>query len=153
MNLRTEKPCVLEMEFGCGEPAYCVLKIEFGYFSVRKCTLWSCTLRRYTVKFLFINMYLNVLRDYDYERRESMKLSAKLKSQKGDIAKADEFEKKCQEFKEINEKMKAERDESLTELEDLKDWTEALKARYDLLVEEYLQVSLKMQGCESLFSI
>lgn len=82
----------------------------------------------------------NLSRDYDYERRESMKLSAKLKSQKGNLQKAGEIERKCREFKQINEQMMAERDESLTELDNLKDWTEALKARYDIIVDEYKQV-------------
>ncbi|KAK3742972.1 hypothetical protein QZH41_008389, partial [Actinostola sp. cb2023] len=79
-------------------------------------------------------------KDYDYERRESMKLSAKLKSQQGNLQKAGQFERKCREFKHINQKMMVERDESIYELEDLKDWTEALKARYDLIVEEYNQL-------------
>lgn len=77
-------------------------------------------------------------RNYDHERRESMKLSAKLKSQKGNLKK---------EFKQINQKMMDERDESLSKLEDLIDWTEALKARYDLVEQEYQQVTTTALNC------
>ena len=91
---------------------------------------------------LLSSKWQELSRDYDYERRESMKLTAKLKSQKGNLEKAGKFEKKCREFQQINQKMMEERDVSISELQNLKDWTEALKARYDLCVDEHKEVSI-----------
>ncbi|EDO35024.1 predicted protein [Nematostella vectensis] len=56
------------------------------------------------------------------------------------MRKVSEFEKQCRELQFVNQKLIAERDESGNQLNELKDWTEALKAKFDLVTDEYKQL-------------
>ena len=80
-----------------------------------------------------------ISRDYDHQRRESMKLSEKLASQKNNIEKAEGMKLRIRELQFSVQQLSAEKDDALNELNLLKDWTEALKARYDIIEEERKQ--------------
>ena len=77
--------------------------------------------------------------DYANQRRESIKLSEELATQKGDIEKAAGMKLRVREMQFATQKLLAERDEAQKELNQLKEWTEALKARYDIVEEERKQ--------------
>lgn len=91
---------------------------------------------------ILVAKWQELSKNYNQERRESMKLNAKLQ-QMGNLQKPGEFERKYREFKQINQKMMVERGESLCDLEDLKDWSEALKLRFDQIELENQQVAKK----------
>ena len=74
--------------------------------------------------------------NYENERRQSMKLSERLETQKSDIERVQETKRKNRELVFQNQQLLNERDEITEELDQLKKWTEALKARYDILKQE-----------------
>lgn len=86
-----------------------------------------------------LNRFTQISKNYDNQRRESMKLTEKLEHQKDNIQRAEEIKVKFRQVQFSNQKLKTERDEALKELEELKCWTEALKARYDIVEEDRKQ--------------
>lgn len=86
-----------------------------------------------------LNRFTEISKNYDNQRRESMKLTEKLEIQKDNIQRAEELKVKFRQLQFTNQKLKSEKDEMLRELEELKCWTEALKARYDIVEEDRKQ--------------
>lgn len=86
-----------------------------------------------------LDRFTQISKNYDNQRRESMKLTERLEIQKDNIQKAEELKVKFRQVQFSSQKLKAERDEALKELEELKCWTEALKARYDIVEEDRKQ--------------
>ena len=86
-----------------------------------------------------LNRFTQISKNYDNQRRESMKLTEKLEIQKDNIQRAEELKVKFRQLQFTNQKLKGEKDEALKELEELKCWTEALKARYDIVEEDRKQ--------------
>ncbi|XP_068761721.1 caspase recruitment domain-containing protein 9-like [Montipora capricornis] len=86
-----------------------------------------------------LNRFSQISKNYDNQRRESMKLTEKLDHQKDNVQRAEELKVKVRQLQFSNQKLKQEKDEALRELEDLKCWTEALKARYDIVEEDRKQ--------------
>lgn len=86
-----------------------------------------------------LDRFTQISKNYDHQRRESMKLTEKLEIQKDNIQKAEELKVKFRQVQFTNQKLRTERDEALKELEELKCWTEALKARYDIVEEDRKQ--------------
>ena len=77
-----------------------------------------------------------VCKHYEDERRQSMRLTERLQTQKSDIERVQETKRKCRELTFQNQKLLKERDDISEELEQLKNWTEALKVRYDIVKQE-----------------
>lgn len=86
-----------------------------------------------------LDRFTQISKNYDNQRRESMKLNERLEIQKDNIQRAEELKVKFRQVQFSNQKLKAEKDEALKELEELKCWTEALKARYDIVEEDRKQ--------------
>lgn len=86
-----------------------------------------------------LNRFSQISKNYDNQRRESMKLTEKLEHQKDNIQRAEELKVKVRQLQFSNQKLKQEKDEALREQEELKCWTEALKARYDIVEEDRKQ--------------
>jgi len=86
-----------------------------------------------------LNRFAQISKNYDNQRRESMKLTEKLEFQKDNIQRAEELKVKFRQLQFSYQKLKGEKDEALKELEELKCWTEALKARYDIVEEDRKQ--------------
>lgn len=86
-----------------------------------------------------LDRFKQISKNYDNQRRESMKLTEKLEHQKDNIQKAEEIKMKFRQIQFSNQKLKVEKDEAVKELEELKRWTEALKARYDIVEEDRKQ--------------
>lgn len=86
-----------------------------------------------------LNRFAQISKNYDNQRRESIKLTEKLESQKDNIQRAEELKVKFRQLQFSNQKLKGEKEEALKELEELKCWTEALKARYDIVEEDRKQ--------------
>ena len=77
-----------------------------------------------------------VYKNYENERRQSLKLCERLETQKSDIERVQETKRKCRDLVFQNQKLLNERDDTAEELQQLKNWTEALKARYDIVKQE-----------------
>jgi len=90
-------------------------------------------------KNMLLDRFKQISKNYDNQRRESMKLTEKLEHQKDNLQKAEEIKMKFRQIQFSNQKLKAEKDEALKDLEELKRWTEALKARYDIVEEDRKQ--------------
>ena len=86
-----------------------------------------------------LNRFTQISKNYDNQRRESMKLTERLEIQKDNIQRAEELKVKYRQVQFANQKLKGEKEEALKELEELKCWTEALKARYDIVEEDRKQ--------------
>ena len=86
-----------------------------------------------------LDRFKEVSKNYDFQRRESMQLSVKLENQKDNIQKAEELKVKFRQLQFANQKYKAEKEDAQKELNELKVWTEALKARYDIVEEDRRQ--------------
>lgn len=86
-----------------------------------------------------LDRFKQISLNYDNQRRESMKLTEKLEHQKDNIQKAEEMKMKFRQIQFSNQKLKVEKEEAVKELEELKRWTEALKARYDIVEEDRKQ--------------
>ncbi|KAK3724987.1 hypothetical protein QZH41_017458, partial [Actinostola sp. cb2023] len=71
--------------------------------------------------------------NYDHQRHESIKLSEKLEFHKNDLQKYTDLKMNYREMQFFNQTMKIERDESVNELNSLKEWIEVFKARYDIV--------------------
>lgn len=85
------------------------------------------------------NRFAQISKNYDNQRRESIKLTEKLEIQKDNIQRAEEIKVKYRQLQFTNQKLQDEKEDALKELEDLKHWTEALKARYDIVEEDRKQ--------------
>lgn len=86
-----------------------------------------------------LDRFTQISKNYDNQRRESMKLTERLEIQKDNIQRAEELKVKFRQIQFCNQKLKAEKEDALKELEELKCWTEALKARYDIVEEDRKQ--------------
>ena len=77
-----------------------------------------------------------ICKHYENERRQSMRLTERLETQKSDIERVQETKRKYRELMFQNQQILRERDDIVEELEQLKNWTEALKVRYDIIKQE-----------------
>ena len=81
--------------------------------------------------------------NFEHERCNSMKLSEKLCLQRTSVKTAECLRDRYRELQFTSQKLKMERDQAISELNELKDWAEALKARYDIVEKN----SLGYQEC------
>ena len=100
-----------------------------------------------------LNRFTEISKNYDNQRRESMKLTEKLEIQKDNIQRAEELKVKFRQIQFSNQKLKAEKEEALRELEELKCWTEALKARYDIVEEDRKQTQESHESTVADYSV
>ena len=70
---------------------------------------------------------------FERERCNSTELSAKLSLQRRSLKTAEGLRDRYRELQFISQKLKMERDQAISELNELKDWAEALKARHDIV--------------------
>ena len=73
-------------------------------------------------------------------------MSEKLEFQKDNIQRAEELKVKFRHLQFNYQKLKEAKDEALRELGDLKCWTEALKARYDIVEENRKQIKKRFES-------
>lgn len=81
--------------------------------------------------------------DYAFKKRETFKLSQQLKSQSAEMKSCESLKQKLREVQFQNGKLRCElqeKENEVLELTEVKHWTEALKARFDLIVAEKEQV-------------
>jgi len=69
----------------------------------------------------------------DNERKTSRKLSEKLSRQQTSIKTVEDLRNRYRELQFTTQKLQMEKDQAISELNELKDWAEALKARYDIV--------------------
>lgn len=74
--------------------------------------------------------------NYDNQRHESIKLSEKLEYHKTDMQKYNELKMDYRELQFNVQKLKIERDDAINDLNSLKEWIEAFKARYDIVEKD-----------------
>ena len=79
------------------------------------------------------NKQKRLSQNFNKERKLSQILSEKLSSQISSIQSAEDLLDRYSELQLISQKLKIERDQAISELNELKDWAEALKARYDIV--------------------
>ena len=77
-----------------------------------------------------------ICQHYENERRQSLRLTERLETQKSDIERVQETKRKCRELTFQIQQFSKERDDIAEELEQLKNWTEALKVQYDIIKQE-----------------
>ena len=70
---------------------------------------------------------------FEHERHNSTELSAKLSLQRTSLKTAEGLRDRYRELQFISQKLKMERDQAISELNELNDWAEALKARHDMV--------------------
>ena len=80
-----------------------------------------------------MNKQQRLSKNINKERKISQILSEKLSSQRSSIQSAEDLLDRYSELQFISQKLKMERDQAISELNELKDWAEALKARYDIV--------------------
>ena len=68
---------------------------------------------------------------FDRERNNSLKLSETLSRQRSNVKTVDILKHENRELQVISQKLQMERNQLISELNELKDWTEALISRYD----------------------
>ena len=71
--------------------------------------------------------------NFEKERRESIALSEKLANQRRNAQELEKLRNAYVELQKSFQELHVERDQAFTELEELKNWTQALKARYDIV--------------------
>ena len=74
--------------------------------------------------------------DYAFERKETIKLSQQLQSQSAEMKTCESLKKKLREAQFESAKLQCELQEKENDLTEVKRWTEALKARFDLVEAE-----------------
>ena len=78
--------------------------------------------------------------DYEFERKETTKLSQQLRSQTAEMKTCESLKMKLREVQFESAKLQCELQEKENDLTEVKRWTEALKARYDLIVAEKKEI-------------
>ncbi|XP_048575769.1 flagellar attachment zone protein 1 isoform X2 [Nematostella vectensis] len=81
-----------------------------------------------------------VTRNYDHQRRESIKLCERLETHKTEIQRSAELKQKLRETQFNWQKAKADCEKLAQELNELKDWCEVLNSRYDIVETEKNQI-------------
>ena len=71
--------------------------------------------------------------NFDHERRHSLQLSQTLSRQRSSIKMAESLSTRYRDLQFISQKLQIERDQAISERNELKDWAEALMARYDIV--------------------
>ena len=84
-------------------------------------------------------------RHHDLEKQNSIKLSEELQTQNGKIREVEEMVRKNRELQFKVNKVTCDRDDAQKELRELKKWTEALKARFDMVNDAKVS-SIENQG-------
>ena len=74
--------------------------------------------------------------DYAFERKETTKLSQQLRSQSAEMKTCESLKKKLRELQFESAKLQCELQEKENDLTEVKRWTEALKAQFDLVESE-----------------
>ena len=69
--------------------------------------------------------------NFDRNQRQSLKMSQTLARQQRSVRKAEDLTNRYRELQFISEKLQMEKNQAITELNELKAWAEALKARHD----------------------
>ena len=72
----------------------------------------------------------DLAKNFDHHSQE---LSSTLSRQRNNLKTVEELTDRNQELEFISQKLQMERDQAISELNELKDWAEALKARYDIV--------------------
>lgn len=78
--------------------------------------------------------------DYAFERKETTKLSQQLRSQTAEMKTCESLKMKLREAQFESAKLQCELQEKENDLTEVKRWTEALKARFDLIVAEKKEI-------------
>ena len=71
--------------------------------------------------------------NFDHERNHSQKLSERLVRQRSSVKSAEDLKDQYRELQFISQKLQMEKDQAISELNELKNWAEALKAHYDIV--------------------
>jgi len=71
--------------------------------------------------------------NFDHERRHSLQLSDTLSRQRSSIKMVESLSTRYRDLQFISQKLQIERDQVISERNELKDWAKALKARYDIV--------------------
>ena len=71
--------------------------------------------------------------NFDRNQRQSLKMSQTLARQQRSVRKAEDLTNRYRELQFISEKLQMEKNQAITELNELKAWAEALTARYDMV--------------------
>lgn len=71
--------------------------------------------------------------NFDYERNHSQKLSERLLHQRSSVKSAEDLKDQYRELQFILQKVQMEKDQAISELNELKNWAEALKTHYDIV--------------------
>lgn len=90
--------------------------------------------------------------DYAFKKKETTKLSLQLKSQSAEMKSCESLKQKLREVQFQNGKLRCElqeKESEVLELTEVKHWTEALKARFDLIVAEKEQALKNHETVES----
>ena len=74
-----------------------------------------------------------LLQNFDNERNHSQKLSERLVCQRSSVKSAEDLKDQYRELQFISQKLQMEKDQAISELNELKNWAEALKAHYDIV--------------------
>ena len=72
-------------------------------------------------------------KSFDKERRQSLMLSETIAAQKDSVRTAEDLTKRNRELQFISQKLQIEKDQAICELNELRRWADALKARYDVM--------------------
>jgi chromosome segregation ATPase len=71
--------------------------------------------------------------NFDQEQRKSLKMSQTLARQQRSVKSAEDLSNRNRELQFISQKLQIEKDQAISELNELKSWAEALKARHDIM--------------------
>ena len=71
--------------------------------------------------------------NFDREQRQSFKMSQTLARQQRSVKTVEDLTNRYRELQFISQKLQMEKNQAVSELDELKSWAEALKARYDIV--------------------
>ena len=72
-------------------------------------------------------------KSFDQARRQSLMLSETIALQQNSVRTAEDLTNRNHKLQFISQKLQIEKDQAISELNELKTWTDALKARYDIM--------------------
>lgn len=85
-------------------------------------------------------------KSFDEVRRQSLMLSEKIALQQDRVRTAEDLTKRNRELQFISQKLQIEKDQAISELNELRSWADALKTRYDIMEKNKQQCQ---ETCES----
>ena len=86
--------------------------------------------------------------NFDHERRQSLMLSQTLARQQSSVRTVDDMTQRYRELQFTSQKLQMEKDQAMYELNELKNWAEALMARYDIMEKRKQQYRESYENVE-----